>query len=78
MVIRDALIQKVSPLRDSISDDRLQEIYDNLPKEYRDPENNNLNAKYREALRKTFKDKDNVIISNDERRVIIKIIMIDF
>ena len=69
---RNALIQKVAPLKDSVSDDRLQEIYDNLPKEYRDPENANLNAKYREALRKTFKDKDNVVISNNERRVIYK------
>jgi hypothetical protein len=69
---RNTLIQKIAPLKDSVSDDRLQEIYDNLPKEYRDPENANLNAKYREALRKTFKDIDNVVISNDERRVIYK------
>lgn len=69
---RNALIQKVAPLKDSVSEERLQEIYDNLPKEYRDPENANLNAKYREALRKTFKDKDNVTIPNDGRRLIYK------
>ena len=69
---RNTLIQKIAPLKDAVSDNRLQEIYDNLSEEYRDPENVNLNAKYREALRKTFKDIDNVVISNDERRVIYK------
>ena len=55
-----------------MTDARLEEVYDAVPKEFRNPEDPELDIRYREAVRKVFLEKDGVKIANDKRYHIYK------
>ena len=70
--IQNALKEKVIVIKDRMSDTRLKEVYNTMPKEFRDPENKEFELKYREAVRKVFLDKDKISVPNDPRRFVYK------
>ena len=69
---KNALIEKVEIIKDKMTDTRLKDVYDALPKEFRNPEDPELDIRYREAVRKVFLEKDGVKIANDKRYHIYK------
>ena len=70
--IKKVLKEKIVVIKDFMPDTRLKEVYDIMPKEFRDPENKEFELKYREAVRKVFLDKDNITVANDPRRLVYK------
>ena len=69
---KNALIEKVEIVKDKMTDARLEEVYDAVPKEFRNPEDPELDIRYREAVRKVFLEKNGVKIANDKRYHIYK------
>ena len=65
----NALKEKVLVIKDKMSDKRLKEVYDAIPITLRNPEDPDLETHFREAVRKVFKEKDNVNIHNNSKLI---------
>ncbi len=65
----NALKEKVLVIKDKMTDKRLKEVYDAIPITLRNPEDPNLETHFREAVRKVFKEKDNINIHNNSKLI---------